>query len=235
MLDFISQEAAYVFDLKEDPLKKPPMKKLLGLGQYIMEGSKPGAAAAAAYVSHKTVPLHREGFGKVLINSMHSCEYLFDKLLEMRERLENLVTITIPYAPDSNLICYCINPARNKYLALMNHFSRKIFNHMKIDNQQPLQGHDFFGSFTSLQKKKLEDVEGERILGELGIDSKTFVDTVEDRTKQADHIYMVRHTLMNPWLLHRESKDGRNYLDRFCAFLEGSIIKELGTAINRNR
>lgn len=235
ILDFISQEAAYVFDLKDDPLKKPPMKKLLGLGQYIMEGSKPGAAAAAAYVSHKTVPLHREGFGRVLVNTMQACEYLFDKIFEMRARLENLVTITVPYAPDSNLICYCINPKRNKFLALMNHFSRKIFNHMKIDQNQPLQGHDFFGSFTSLQKSKLDDSEAQRILDELGIDPVTFVDTVDDRTKEADHIYMVRHTLMNPWLLHREPGDEKNYLDRFVQFLEKSIITELGMAINRNR
>jgi len=235
VLDFISQEAAYVFDLKDDPLKKPPMKKLLGLGQYIMEGSKPGAAAAAAYVSHRVVPLHRNGFGKVMCNTMQSCEYLFDKIHELRERLANLVRITVPYAPDSNLICYCINPTNNKYLALMNHFSRKIFNHMKINPDQPLQAHDYFGSFTSLKKSKLEDAESARILGDLGIDVATFVDSVEDRTKEADHIYMVRHTLMNPWLMHREPGDTFNYLDRFCRFLEQAVISELGMAINRNR
>ncbi|MDJ0837184.1 MAG: pyridoxal-dependent decarboxylase [Acidobacteriota bacterium] len=233
ILDFISQEAAYVFDLKDDPLKKPPMQKLRGLGQYIMEGSKPGAAAAAAYISHRVIPLHRKGFGRVLTNSMQSCEYLYDKLYELRSRVSNLVTITIPYTPDSNLICYCINPKRNKYLALMNHFSRKIFNHMKIDPNQPLQGHDFFGSFTSLQKSKLNDHESARILEELGIDVDTFVDAVEDRTKEADHIYMVRHTLMNPWLMHREEGDEYNYLDRFCQFLERSIIMELDPSKRR--
>jgi len=235
VLDFISQEAAYVFDLKDDPLKKPAMKKLLGLGQYIMEGSKPGAAAAAAYVSHRVIPLHRNGFGQVMKNTMQSCEYLYDQIYELNKRLENLVTITVPYAPDSNLICYCINPKRNKYLALMNHFSRKIFNHMKINPNQPLQAHDFFGSFTSLKKNKLDEAEGERILGELGIDPATFVDGVDDRTKEADHIYMIRHTLMNPWLMHREPGDTYNYLDRFCRFLEQSVITELGMAINRNR
>ncbi len=158
-LDFLSQEAAYVFDLKDDPLKKSPMKKLLGLGQYIMEGSKPGATAAAAYVTHRVIPLHRNGFGKVLINTMMSCEYLFEKINLLQKRVENLVTISIPYLPDTNLMCYCINPKRNKYLALMNHFTRKIFNYMgRVNPDQPLQGHEFFGSFTSLTKDKLNRV-----------------------------------------------------------------------------
>jgi len=235
-LDFLSQEAAYVFDLKDDPLKKPPMKKLLSLGQYIMEGSKPGATAAAAYVTHRVIPLHRNGFGKVLINTMMSCEYLYERINLLQKRVENLVTISIPYTPDTNLMCYCINPKRNKYLALMNHFTRKIFNYMgRINSDQPLQGHEFFGAFTSLTKDKLNDEEGERILGVLGIDAETFVHSVDDRTKQADHIYMIRHTLMNPWLLHRDQDDKYNYLDRFCMFLERCIIKELGLAINRNR
>lgn len=233
VLDFISQEAAYVFDVKEDPFKKPLRRKLLGLGQYIMEGSKPGAAAAAAYVSHRVIPLHNEGFGQVLVHSMKACEYLFDKLHELAERLKNLVTIAVPYSPDTNLIVYGINPKRNKHLALMNHFSRKIFNHMKINPKQPLQGHNFFGSFTSLHKNKLDEAETNRILDIFKIEPASFVDHVEDRTKESDHIYLIRHTLMNPWLMYRDN--GLNYLDRFCNFLEKIIVEELGMAINKNR
>lgn len=234
VLDFISQEAAYVFDVKDDPFKKPLKQRLLGLGQYILEGSKPGSAAAAAYVAHRVIPLHQEGFGKVLMQSMQACEYLYDKLYELADRLKDLVTITVPYSPDTNLIVYAINPKRNKFLALMNHFSRKIFGHMKINPNQPLQGHDFFGSFTSLKKDKLDQKEAERILGQMGIDPSTFVNHVDDRTREADHIYLIRHTLMNPWLLYEE-EEGINYLDRFCSFLESSIIEELGMAINKSR
>ena len=233
VLDFVAQEASYVFDLKEDPSQKPLSQKLLGLGQYIMEGSKPGATAAAAYVSHRVIPLHNEGFGRVLMCSLRACEYLHDKLENLAEQLKELVTLTVPYPPDSNLICYCINPTNNGHLALMNHFSRKVFSNMKMDRNLPLQGHHFFASFTSLQKHKLSDQEAERVLGLMGVDPATFCSRVQNRTREADHIYMIRHTLMNPWLMHEEN--GENYLDRFCGFLGQAIIRELGRGVARGK
>ena len=233
VLDFICQKAAYVFDIKDDPFKKPPNKKLLSLGQYILEGSKSGAAAAAAFVSHRVVPLNNQGFGRILSQTMRSCEYFYNKLDNIKKRLSGLATIQVPFSPDTNLICYSINPRGNKYLALMNHFSRKVFSHMKIQANLPLQGHDFFGSFTSLPKHKLESTEADRILEAFGIDPATYCDHVVDRTKEANHIYMIRHTLMNPWLMYRDN--GINYIDRYCAFLEKCIVEEMSKAIKRDR
>jgi len=231
VLDFICQKAAYVFDVKESKVKKTPKQKLLSLGQYIMEGSKAGSAAAAANVAHKVIPLHCEGFGRVLTHSMLSCEYFFDSINKLSERMKDMVTITIPFPPDTNLICYAINPTRNKSLALMNHFSRKVFAHMKIDRKSPLQTHDFFGSFTSLVNGNLDEEQGTRILTELGIDPTTFVPHVSDRTREGDHIYLIRHTLMNPWLMFEE--DGENYIDKYIKFLFEAIRKEYETAIGR--
>ena len=232
VLDFICQKAAYVFDLKEDPFRKSPRQKLMGLGQYIMEGSKAGSAAAAAYVAHKVLPLHNEGFGKILVQSMRSCEYFFDKLHELSERLSDKFVVTIPFPPDTNLICYCINPKRNRYLALMNHFSRKVFGRMRINKDLPLQAHDFFGSFTSLVKGNLEESEAERIMGLLGVDPQYYVKHVGNRQKEADHIYMIRHTLMNPWLMH-EDESGLNYIDHYCNFLANAIEEEWRQAIEK--
>ncbi len=233
VLDFICQQAAYVFDLKENSARKTPRQKLLGLGQFIMEGSKAGAAAAAANVAHKVVPLHCEGFGRVLAQSMRSCEYFFDQINKLRERMKDMVTITIPFPPDTNLICYCINPTRNKSLALMNHFSRKVFSHMRIDRGSPLQAHDFFGSFTSLVKGNVDEEQATRILGELGINPDTFVGQVKDRTREGDHIYLIRHTLMNPWLMYEE--EGENYIDKYIKFLRKAIVNEYEKAIGKPR
>ncbi|CAM2065824.1 Pyridoxal-dependent decarboxylase [Sulfidibacter corallicola] len=231
VLDFISQKAAYVFDVKEDSTKLPVKKKLLSLGQYIMEGSKPGSAAAAAYVTHRCIPLHHDGFGQIMAQSMRACEYFFDKIQEVKKKLKGLVTITVPFPPDTNLICFAINPKNNTYLALMNHFSRKVFNNMKINPNQPLQAHDFFGSCTSLFKAGLETEEANRILSELGINPETFCEHVSDRTREADHIYVIRHTLMNPWLMYEDN--GMNYIDRYCLFIERAIDKEMHRAIRR--
>ncbi len=231
VLDFIHQKAAYVFDVKSNPFKKPVKQKLLGLGQYIIEGSKPGSAAAAAYVAHRVIPLHHKGFGKVLIQTMKACEYFYNKIGEVREKLKGLITITVPFPPDTNLICYTLNPKGNRNLAIMNHFSRKVFSHLKINPEQPLQSHHFFASFTSLDKHMLGPEQANRILGELKIDPETFCEHVTERTHQSDHIFVIRNTLMNPWLMYEEN--GSNYIDRYFEFFENRVIEELGRAVGR--
>ncbi|MEM8884311.1 MAG: pyridoxal-dependent decarboxylase, partial [Planctomycetota bacterium] len=65
IVDFITQKAAYVFDLGDAQLEKTMDEKLRNLGQYVLEGSKPGAAAAAVYVTHKVLPLDEEGMGRL--------------------------------------------------------------------------------------------------------------------------------------------------------------------------
>lgn len=233
VLDFIHQKAAYVFDVKDNRPKQNVRQKLLSLGQYIMEGSKPGSAAAAAYVTHRVLPLHKDGFGRILKQSMKACEYFFDKIADVKKRLGNIITITVPFSPDTNLICYVINPRHNRNLALMNHFSRKIFERMKIDATQPLQSHHFFGSFTSLNKQQLDAEQAARILDELGIDQNSFRENVDEPTKQADHIFVIRHTLMNPWLMHEEN--GLNYIDRYILFLERCVVESMARAIEASK
>lgn len=225
VVDFISQKASYLYDVKDDRQAKGRNTKLRNLGQYIMEGSKPGSAAAAAYVTHRVLPLDREGFGRIVRETMSSSQYSFDKLHEMAERMKNLVTIRVPFVPDTNLITIAVNPKGNKSLALMNHFGRKIFAHMKINPKKPLQVKEFIGSYTSLQKGKIDERLAGRILGELGIDSKTFTHDVEDITSQSDHIFLLRHTLMSPWLM-TEDDHGQNYIDRYLKYLESLIKSE---------
>ncbi|KAK4196720.1 putative L-tyrosine decarboxylase [Triangularia verruculosa] len=47
------------------------------MGVYGVEGSKPGAAAAAAWLTHKTLGLHKEGYGRLLGEAVFSCIKLY--------------------------------------------------------------------------------------------------------------------------------------------------------------
>ena len=42
-----------------------------------------------------------------------------------------------------------------------------------------------------------------------------------DPAREADHIYLLRHTLMNPWLL--DGPGGRSYIDLYWEYLEAVI------------
>lgn len=224
MIDFIAQRAAYVFDVAEEREqggKSDAQQKLKHLGQYILEGSKPGSSVAAAYVTHRVIPLHGEGFGKILRHTVRCCEYFFDTLDEWRQEVAEYVTVTTPIPPDSNLICLAINPVGNTSLAAMNRFGRAIFSHLNVDATKPIQQRDFIASYTSLLHDAFDTERAAEILTELGVEPSTFTPSARDA--QDDHIFILRHTLMNPWLMAEQ--EGTNYIDRYLATLKALIVQ----------
>jgi tyrosine decarboxylase len=225
VVDFLAQEAAYVFDLGDREEEIPRREQLHKLGQYILEGSKPGAAAAAVHVTHKVLPLHSEGLGRLIKLTVRAGERFWDSARVMAERLEDRVTLVVPFEPDSNLVCLALNPVGNTDLAKMNRFSREVFAHMKVDPSQPVQAKTFIGSYTSLEKNNLAGGQTDRVLLELGIDLETFVSVPEDLDRESDHIFILRHTLMNPWLL--SGPEGHNYIDLYWDYLEELVDEVL--------
>ncbi|MDF1700853.1 MAG: pyridoxal-dependent decarboxylase [Planctomycetota bacterium] len=221
VVDFITQKAAYVFDLGGSEEAVPMDRKLRNLGQYILEGSKPGASAASVYVTHKVLPLHAEGFGRLLEQTVHACEQFYDRVLAMAKRLEHLVRIVVPFEPDTNLVCLAVNPAGNSSLAEMNRFGRELFSAMKVEPDQPVQVKRFIASYTSLLRDNLPEAQAERIATEVGIDPESFRLRPDVDAGEADHIFILRHTLMNPWL--RREHDGQSYIDRYLEYLEARI------------
>jgi hypothetical protein len=82
---------------------------------------------------------------------------------------------------------------------------------MRCDPRQPVQTREFFGSVTSLRADILGTREATRILEALDLGS--FGDGEGE-----DRLMILRHTLMNPYLIDREN--GISYIDRYFAFLK---------------
>ena len=82
-------------------------------------------------------------------------------------------------------------------------------------------GTRFIGSYTSLRREGGEDGQYGRILRELGIDPATFVAVPARPEEEADHIFILRYTLMNPFLM--DGPGGRSYIDMYWDFLEEAI------------
>ena len=224
MIDFIVQKVTYLYDIRDERETKNQAVRLKNLGQFILEGSKPGAAAAAAFVCHRVLPLHKHGFGRLVERTVCACEYFRFKLHTLKKKLSDDINLTIPIEPQTNILCFAFNPKKNPFLGLMNPFERRIFANIKIDYKMPLQLKDFIGSYTSLVKHKVHPDLANDILNDLGIDPASFVNH-PDNDKQSDHIFLFRHSLMSPWLL--EKVDGANYIDRFCDCLENHIREAL--------
>ncbi|WP_211243043.1 pyridoxal phosphate-dependent decarboxylase family protein [Sinimarinibacterium sp. CAU 1509] len=225
VFDFVAQDAPYAFSAPAAPTAHDPRARFRALGRYILEGSKSGAAAAAVYVTHRTLPLDHRHFGRLQRESLLATEYFFDRVRTLADAVADVARLILPFEPDSNLVCIAINPLGNSSLARMNDFTERIYGHLKVDRQQPVQTRQFFGSSTRLSRAALGGTDSQRILSALGIDPATFCDRPGVDERSADSMLILRHTLMNPWL--RDAPAGTNYLDLYCDYLAGLIRSEL--------
>jgi hypothetical protein len=119
--------------------------------------------------------------------------------------------VLVPFTPDSNLVCLALNPTGNRDLGRANIFVRRLHDELRSDPRQPIQSREFFGSVTTLRPEALGDTEMQRILLALDIDPATLGGDNDDR------LVILRHTLMNPYLLDREN--GISYIDRYFDYL----------------
>ncbi|NEZ02680.1 pyridoxal-dependent decarboxylase [Wenzhouxiangella sp. XN201] len=221
MTDFISQKAAYVFDDAESIPDSEYERRFRNLGQYILEGSKPGAAAAGAWLSHRVLPLDADNFGRLCAETVRNCEYFFEHIDQLRDELAGIARVVLPFEPDTNLVCLAINPVGNRSLARMNAFGRRLYERLSVGEEVDIHSREFFGSRTLVHRNTLGEHAAERLMAELDLDPSTFVDDPDDSGEQADSIFLLRHTLMNPWLSGHD--EGMNYLDRYCRHLAGLV------------
>jgi hypothetical protein len=204
----LAEHADYVF---QDHAAASYLSRYRNLGQFVPEGSKSGAAAAAAFVTHKVLPLDYANFGRLQAQTIRSSEAFHKRALQFIEEVSDTLHASVPFAPDSNLVCLALNPAGNQDVSRANAFVGRLHDELRCDPGQPLQLKEFFGSITSLQSGAVGEIEMQRILGSLGLDPATLGGEHDDR------LIILRHTLMNPYLIDREN--GISYIDLYFQFL----------------
>lgn len=213
-IGLLDESADYVFT---DSSSGDYFHRYRALGRYIPEGSKPGAMAAAVYVTHQVLPLCHDQFGLLQRETIRNAEAFRFALTRFAQSVANDLRVAVPFEPDSNLVCVALNPIGNRDVATMNRFVRALYESLRSDPGIPLQGHEFFGSMTTLNPALLGPADTDRVLGELGLDARTL--NADDEA--ADRLVILRHTLMNAFLIDREN--GISYIDRYFEFLQRRV------------
>jgi len=179
------------------------------LGQYILEGSKSGAAAAAVYVTHRVLPLDHAHFGQLVRETIRATEAFVVRARQFAGETEGRLRVCVPYPTDSNLVCVALNPAGNRDVAAANEFTRRVHLATCTEPGAAAHRHEFYGSTTALRPQRLGAEDMRRVLDELGLDAASL--RADD--PRADHLLILRHTLMNPFLIDEEN--GISYIDRY--------------------
>jgi glutamate/tyrosine decarboxylase-like PLP-dependent enzyme len=206
----LAERADYVF---HEPVAENYLRRYRSLGQFIPEGSKSGAAAAAVYVTHKVLPLDHRNFGRLARQTLLSAEQFHTRALCFAREVADVVTVVIPIEPDSNLVCLAFNPVGNASVARMNAFVRQLHEELRCDPRQPLQLKEFFGSSTTLRPEIVGTDETTRLLTSLRLDPASLI----AGEVNSDRLTILRHTLMNPFLTDHEN--GISYIGLYFEFL----------------
>ena len=94
------------------------------IGRFIFEGSKPGASAAAVWLSHKTIPLNSDGHGRIIASTLKAARYLHAFLGASDFRPFRVLCLP---EPDLNIVCFMLHHPSLTDLESLNALNETIY------------------------------------------------------------------------------------------------------------
>jgi glutamate/tyrosine decarboxylase-like PLP-dependent enzyme len=161
----------------------------LFLGRFIFEGSKPGAAAAAVWLSHKVLPLDERGYGYLIERTVAGARKLYRALEKADFGAFRIVLLP---EPDINIVCFLLHHPALTTLEDTNAFNERIYAAMSLSH--PGASPDYIITRTRFQSP-MYDRAVDPILAELGVCSAE-----EWRASRAEGLVVLRSTVMDPFL-----------------------------------
>jgi glutamate/tyrosine decarboxylase-like PLP-dependent enzyme len=202
------QTAAYIGDAPGDPEAE---RRSESIGLYVLEGSKPGASAAAVWLSHSLIPLDSTGHGRLMRNNIrNACE--LHALLENYPALVADQTLDVHAVclcpPGSNIVCYAFRPSRPQVtLEQINRLNREIFERFSLSENERMYEQSFFVSRTALSISQYTSATVGGFLARLGVSPAEYSER---------GVFLLRSVLMNPWYSSAKER-GRFFLSELVA------------------
>ena len=104
-------------------------KEDLIAGRFSFEGTRPGAAAAAVWLSHRVLPLDERGYGHLIEQTVVGARKLYGAL--RTADLAPNVIVTLP-EPDLNIVCFFLRNPRIRSLADVNELNELVYREMSV-------------------------------------------------------------------------------------------------------
>lgn len=184
------------------------------IGRYIFEGSKPGASAAAVWLSHKVLALDVTGYGRLIAETARGAIQLHERVATADWGPFHVVPLP---APDLNIVCFAVGHAQLTDLDATNDFVTRIYRAMSVgDDPQERRSPPYYVTKTILRAAEYGSA-AHPIVDSLGF-------TPEDY-ERAGGLSVIRCTVMDPFV---GSSDGRtDHLRGFLATLRREMERAL--------
>jgi len=158
------------------------------LGRFIFEGSKPGAAAAAVWLSHKVLPLDERGYGYLIERTVIGARRLF-RAMEGAD-FSPFRVVLLP-EPDINIVCYVVHHPSLTSLEEINRFNERIYQAMSLG--RPGDAPEYIITRTRFEAP-MYDGAVDPLLEALGMTPAVW------RTAGTGGLVVLRSTVMDPFL-----------------------------------
>ncbi len=191
---------------------------------FILEGSRPGAVASSLWLATKVLPPDFDGHGRIIRATLLAARELHERLsalTALKKGEDFQVVMLTGKAPDTNVVTFVIKPMGDATLEQMNALTEAVYGDFLIDAERGDRkfsyNQDFFMSHTTMNApgyplETVTDLLKERcaLAGDVGMD-------------YAQHgLFVLRATVMNPYLLATRDLSTQNVLEDFTARLIAS-------------
>jgi glutamate/tyrosine decarboxylase-like PLP-dependent enzyme len=185
------------------------------LGRFILEGSKPGAAAAAVWLSHKVIPLDERGYGYLIERTVAGARRFHAALASAD--LSPFRVVMLP-VPDINIVCYLVSHPSLRTLRAVNDFNEQVYVRMSLARSE---GRPEYIITRTRLRSPAYDGAIDPILAALAVGS---VD--EWKASGAEGLVVLRSTIMDPFLA--AAPPAPDHVGGFVAALRRVGIEVLG-------
>lgn len=223
----LRQAAPYLGDGSIDPETDRTSESV---GVYVLEGSKPGASAAAVWLSHSLIPLDTTGHGALMRENIRNA-------CELHALLERYTTLVQPAhakslgvqavcicPPGSNIVCFAFRPtAPGASLESINELNRAVYAQFSLVAGERVYAQSFFVSRTSLVPGQYALETVGPFLSRLGVDPSEYA---------GNGVFLLRSVLMNPWYASSKRR-GRYYISELVAELYKVASVAAGATVDR--
>lgn len=157
------------------------------LGRWILEGSKPGASAAAVWLAHRVIPLDVDGHGRLIADTCAGARALHAALAADGALPPGFRAVMLP-APDLNLVTWAVTHPECTTLAAVNGLNAAIYERMRAgQGSDP----DYMLTRTRLRSPGCDGIAAP-LLAALAVDPAAW---------PAEGLVVLRATIMDPFFV----------------------------------
>jgi glutamate/tyrosine decarboxylase-like PLP-dependent enzyme len=203
--DLVAVEAPYIFH--------PGAPEHAYIGRFILEGSKPGAAAAGVWMSHKVLPLDSTGYGRLIGETARGA-------LALHRRLSggdwNPFRVVMLPRPELNIVCFAVGHPQLTTLEATNAFCDRIYRAMSVSSERSARQIDFFVTKTVLRAAEYGRA-ADPTVEALGFSHDDYL--------HAGGVAVIRCTVMDPFLSARRGRT--DFIGGFTRVLRETLEREI--------